>query len=70
MAEKKTAEKKTADELRRYGYQDGQAHAGNITGQTTRQERDRRTQGAAYKQGYKQGNRDRRADLKSRGRQK
>lgn len=61
---------KSEDELHALGYQDGQYHGGNASGQTTRKERDRRTHGAAYKQGYNQGERDRRAYLKSQGRQK
>ena len=61
---------KTAEELHSLGYQDGQYHAENATGQTTPQERDRSTQGAAYRQGYKQGRADRRAHLNSQGRKK
>ena len=61
---------KSEDELIALGYQDGQNHARNITGQTTPEERDRRTHGAAYNRGYNQGERDRREYLKSQGRQK
>lgn len=61
---------KSAQELYEIGYQDGQCHQRNATGQTTPKERDRKTQGGAYNRGFKQGREDRRAWLTSKGRKK
>ena len=61
---------KSEEELFALGFQDGQYHTGNAADQTTPEERDRRTHGAAYKHGYNQGTKDRREYLTSQGRQK
>lgn len=58
---------KSAQELYSIGFQDAQYHQENATGQTTRQERDRTSHGAAYRQGYKQGRQERRSALNRMG---